>query len=555
MTTQAPIPHRRNVGSARPGGARSGAVVLPKLTPYQLRGGVECAVAAAADLDEHPGVRSAFLRWRLRDPLIGVLDAAHRKRPFHGVWLANISVPERLEPEEMALWSQALHNYAEMFDGEEMVRVPGLNRTQPTPLANRPYRLGGAMDLVLQHGRTNQREYRHLSLWGRPLPDHPLDAIEVVVPLIRLMSLKAVPLGPVTVRVVDPLVGEQVVAEVDLRAELAVLRKRLDGWLAGVEATVNGPAEPSPGRSCRTCRLSYACDAVPGGPRLDRAASLPDEALTLSQRTRSGALVGEVLTFSPSSWETLARCPRQFRNRHLLTIPTLEESTSAGVGLRVHEVLCALHQRDGACNDRAVVGEFLDDHLGDGPIDRRARQLVERHVARCPTSAEPFAHEHDVVRVEASGWPLVVVTGRLDALWVRRDLGVLEVRDYKTGQPLQVPLSADPSARLQAWLAAPLAEELGLGLRLRYEQLGDEGDESAPWDPDADDLAAIGAELRTAATQLAAGEVDWSTDSATVCEVCDYRPICPVAIDAPQRHQPVAAGPARPPVSTGERRG
>ena len=65
--------------------------------------------------------------------------------------------------------------------------------------------------------------------------------------------------------------------------------------------------------------------------------------------------------------------------------------------------------------------------------------------------------------------PSFMATGRLDAVWQHN--GLLEVRDYKTGSVVTERVADDPRARLQAWLAAPIAERLGLKLRIRYEHL------------------------------------------------------------------------------------
>ena len=102
---------------------------------------------------------------------------------------------------------------------------------------------------------------------------------------------------------------------------------------------------------------------------------------------------------------------------------------------------------------------------------------------------------------------MFMATGRLDAVW-QHD-GLLEVRDYKTGSVVTERVADDPRARLQAWLAAPIADRLGLQLRIRYEHLAAEiVDDPEPFEPDADDLEAIDEELRVtaAAIQAAAAE-------------------------------------------------
>ena len=54
-----------------------------------------------------------------------------------------------------------------------------------------------------------------------------------------------------------------------------------------------------------------------------------------------------------------------------------------------------------------------------------------------------------------------MATARLDALWVHD--GLLDARDYKTGQVWSDRVADDAQARLQAWVLAPLAEAHGSG--------------------------------------------------------------------------------------------
>jgi hypothetical protein len=128
-----------------------------------------------------------------------------------------------------------------------------------------------------------------------------------------------------------------------------------------------------------------------------------------------------------------------------------------------------------------------------------------------------------------------VATARFDSLWVHD--GTLDVRDYKTGRLWYTNLAEDPRARVQAWVAAPLAAERGLRLRLRYEHLSEDVDEDPEaWDPDDEELAAIGEELRRAVTAIHA-EREWrGVGDEAVCAQCDYRSICPqsAAVAQPQ---------------------
>jgi hypothetical protein len=119
-----------------------------------------------------------------------------------------------------------------------------------------------------------------------------------------------------------------------------------------------------------------------------------------------------------------------------------------------------------------------------------------------------------------------MMTARLDALWVHN--GVLDVRDYKSGHRWYDHIADDPRAKVQAWVAARLADEHGLRLRLRYEHLATEvDDDPEPWEPDTDDLAAIEEELRQAVEAIQS-ESDWNgINDEVICRGCRYRSICP----------------------------
>jgi hypothetical protein len=89
----------------------------------------------------------------------------------------------------------------------------------------------------------------------------------------------------------------------------------------------------------------------------------------------------------------------------------------------------------------------------------------------------------------------------------------------------------DPRARLQAWLAAPIAARLGLQLRIRYEHLAPEiTDDPLPFEPDDDDLATIEEELRGVAAAIHdAAAAAWfpGVSEHEVCATCRYRSVCP----------------------------
>ena len=236
-------------------------------------------------------------------------------------------------------------------------------------------------------------------------------------------------------------------------------------------------------------------------------------------------LLPEVLTLSASALENWQRCPRLYFAAHVLRIPASDGGRSPDFGLFVHGMLRQIHER-GSCRDAAHVAEVLALH--GASADGAVGAMVARHARRCPSPAPFERHERELARFHRRpGRPFMVV-GRLDAVWAHGD--VLEVRDYKTGARTADRLADDPRARLQAWLAEPVARRRGLRLRVRYEQLAAEVDEDPePFEPDEDDLATITHELSTVAAAIrdaaATGGFRGVAD-AMLCNTCRYRSVC-----------------------------
>ena len=239
-------------------------------------------------------------------------------------------------------------------------------------------------------------------------------------------------------------------------------------------------------------------------------------------------LLPEVLGLTATAYDAWRRCPRRYLAAHLLGLPRSDAGGSPDFGTLVHALMHRVHAT-GSCTDPAHVLEVLEAHgVGTGPIPA----MVARHARRCPADrAEAARYEHELARFHR-GAPQFIVGGRLDALWRIGD--VLEVRDYKTGARATERVADDPRARLQAWLAAPVATTRGLRLRVRYEHLAAEiDDEPDPFEPEAEDLAAIEEELCSAVRAIRDAGADISgagfagvADPVT-CGFCDYRSICP----------------------------
>lgn len=240
----------------------------------------------------------------------------------------------------------------------------------------------------------------------------------------------------------------------------------------------------------------------------------------MSRRER---LLPEIPPASPSSLDDWQRCPRLYLDRHLLRLPESDAGSSAVTGTLVHDLLRHLHGQ-GDCHDPEHRDATLENH--GQPVDGPVAAMLRRHADRCPAPAPARGHELEVVRVSRSG-PVWIGTGRLDAVWEHD--GILDVRDYKTGAPRDGSLAEDVRAQLQAWLAAPLAS--GLRVRVRYEHLGvDPGADPVEFEPDADDLARIEADVSAivdAIRDAAARDEFPGVREKETCGTCGYRSICP----------------------------
>lgn len=235
-------------------------------------------------------------------------------------------------------------------------------------------------------------------------------------------------------------------------------------------------------------------------------------------------LLPDLPTLSPSALDDWLHCPRLYLDRHLLRLPESDRGPTARTGNLVHDLLRLVHEQ-GDCHDDARRGDVLESHgqAADGPV----AGMLRRHAERCPTPrATARGHELDVVRVARDG-PVWIGTGRLDAVWEHDDL--LDVRDYKTGRVLVTDLAEDARARMQAWLAVPLAG--GRRIRVRYEHLAEDvGPDPVDLEPDAEDLARIDGELRAVVDDIrhAAAERSFAgVADAETCRTCAYRSICP----------------------------
>ena len=101
-----------------------------------------------------------------------------------------------------------------------------------------------------------------------------------------------------------------------------------------------------------------------------------------------------------------------------------------------------------------------------------------------------------------------MATARIDAVWVHD--GMLDARDYKTGKLWHERVADVPAAKVQAFVldarGAPARPAPPAPLRVPAAPTC--ADDPDPWEPDAEDLAAIEEELRAAVERMSTND-DW----------------------------------------------
>ncbi|HEX4493039.1 MAG TPA: PD-(D/E)XK nuclease family protein [Acidimicrobiia bacterium] len=247
-------------------------------------------------------------------------------------------------------------------------------------------------------------------------------------------------------------------------------------------------------------------------------------------------LLSDIVTITPTAYETWRRCPREFLLQHLLGVPPSDSSKPTDHGILLHEMLRVVHEQ-GTCHDEDHVRDVLAGHGVDDP---HFAGMVARHAARCPSESDRQKHEIDLARFHRAPAPMFMATARIDAVWIHD--GLLDARDYKTGSRWYERVGDDARARVQAFVLAQHAQRQGLRLRLRYEHLAAEvDDDPEPYEPDDEDLDAIEEELRaTVATWWSLEEWQGVRDPA-VCQWCRFRSVCVDSAAAGEPDWPVLA--------------
>ncbi|MFI5054535.1 MAG: PD-(D/E)XK nuclease family protein, partial [Acidimicrobiia bacterium] len=294
---------------------------------------------------------------------------------------------------------------------------------------------------------------------------------------------------------------------VTVASELPELTRWFEERVEVVRARIAEP-DAQMGADCGTCKFVAACPEHPTGAHFS---------------SRKGDLLPGILTMTPTALDTWRRCAREWRSAYVLSVPSSDTDQGAAHGQKMHDVLRLVHEQ-GSCHDAAHIDDVLMAHGFDA--DERVRTELIRHARRCPEGATAIGHEITRARFHRKPFPPFMASARIDALW-RHD-GILDAHDYKTGQRWNERVADDSQARLQAWVLAPLAAALGLRVRIGFEHLAVEiVDDPEPFEPDDDDLAEIGEELRREVEAIRNEITFAGVSDAEVCGRCRYRSICP----------------------------
>ena len=160
----------------------------------------------------------------------------------------------------------------------------------------------------------------------------------------------------------------------------------------------------------------------------------------------------------------------------------------------------------------------------DGTLNQDLLACLERHAEKCPQTATTVGHELSISELMTRRPKAVMVSARLDGVWMRD--GLLDCRDYKTGKSAFSWVQDNIAARVQTFALWGLAQRLGLRLRLRYEHIGDTADDPEPFEPDEDDIESIADEISTIASDIAGSDFSGDPDPL-VCVSCPYQLACP----------------------------
>ena len=333
-------------------------------------------------------------------------------------------------PEERAVLEQAGRWYVAGF-GDRPARWDDPGTDQPTDRGG--LRVGGWIDLPVRTA-DDGFELRQFELWGRRVPPtDPLELEAMRVAFLRLTPwLGGAPLRVAWADLVRGLVVERTIEPTE--------RPTTTDWFDERVTIVRDRADDPVARNGTDCG---GCAVVSGCPEHRKGAHYG----------RKGDLLPGILHVTPTGLDTWRRCPREWRDHQLFGIPASDTDPGGVHGQQLHDALHMIHV-EGSCHDVEHVGDVLVRRGLDH--DDRLWGEIERHGTRCPSPAEAIGHE--ITRARFSSHPTTpfMATARLDALWVHD--GLLDARDFKSGQVWSDRVADDKQARLQAWILAPLAD-------------------------------------------------------------------------------------------------
>ena len=235
-------------------------------------------------------------------------------------------------------------------------------------------------------------------------------------------------------------------------------------------------------------------------------------------------------------------CPRRYRMTYLdrPAPPKGPPWAHNSVGASVHNALAGWWRLPRGDRTVAAAGDLLErGWLQEGFADDaqsalhrgRARAMVEAYVAGLNPAADPLGIERTV----ATRTDLIAVSGRIDRLDDRSDLGELVVVDYKTGR--HVLTAADARASLPLALYALAAQRVMRRPCKRVELHHLPTGQVLAWQHTQESLARQLRRAEEIAAECAAADASYASgnrgDDAFPprpgfwCGWCDYRAHCP----------------------------
>ncbi len=228
-----------------------------------------------------------------------------------------------------------------------------------------------------------------------------------------------------------------------------------------------------------------------------------------------------VLVLGASRLKSFRDCKQRYHLEHLLGLrpdSSLESDSdlASGYGLQAHGELFQRHENPGT-HDHDVV-------LEAGAYDDKVLAAVRRHGELCPGQDGATYLGGEVTLRWFYSMKLVLVTGRIDAVW-RYDDGTIAIHDYKTG-PVQHDIEHDEGTLIYALLAA--ANYPGQRIRVVYEYLGGEHPVAVPVDITREHLRKAYQLVIDTAEAIRREQSFPPNPHPTHCGSCPYRNTCPV---------------------------